>query len=87
MAKISLGRHIRSIRRAGRRLRKRQIKPVLAIRLIGRSSWRIAHAVVVVVLLLGGAVTVLLIMASGSVVRKFRGYGSLARSKKTNITS
>lgn len=58
---------------------------MLAIRLIGRSCWRMTHAVVVLLLLLVVAITVLSIMASGSVVRKLRGYGDLARSKKQNF--
>ena len=85
MARISLGRHIRSIRRASRRLRRRQIKPMLAIRLIGRSSWRITHAVVVLLLLLVVATIVLSIVASGSLIRKLRSYGDLARSRKQNV--
>lgn len=81
MARSKVARHIRSIRRAALRLRRRRIKPVVAMRLIGRSCWRIAHAIVVLILFLIVAATVLTIMASGTTVRKLRGYGDLARGK------
>lgn len=81
MARNKVARHIRSIRRAVLRLRRRRIKPGLAIRLIGRSSWRITHAIVVLLLFLFVATIVLTIMASGTTVRKLRGYGDLARGK------
>ncbi len=82
MARNKVARHVRSIRRAIVRLRRRQIKPVLALRLIGRSSWRIAHAIVVLLLFLIAAAIVLTVMVSGTAVRKVRGYGDLARLNK-----
>lgn len=81
MARITVGRHIRSIKRAALRLKRRQIKPGLAIRLIGRSSWRIAHALVVLMLLLAVAFVMLTIIVSGTAIRKLRGSGDLARTK------
>lgn len=81
MAKISVGKHFRSIKRATLRMSRRRINPVVALRLIGRSSWRIAHAVIVLGVMLLLAMIVLLIMLSGAVLRKVRGGDDIVRSK------
>lgn len=72
MAARVVSRHLRSIRRAIRRLRQRQIKPAVASRVIMRSSWGLVRALVVLILVLLAASLVAVLMVSGSIVRKVK---------------
>lgn len=81
MMRVPIGRHYRSIRRALLKVGRRQIRPLLALQLIVRSTWRMLHAAVVVALLLCLAAMVLLAMCSNAAIGLWRGYSDLARSK------
>jgi uncharacterized SAM-binding protein YcdF (DUF218 family) len=55
-----------------RRVRLKQIEPMVAVRLILRSIYRIVRASVVLLTLLLVALLVLLIITSGTTIRKLR---------------
>ena len=76
MAKAEIRRQLRVTARAWRKLTMRRIKPLTAVRLCGRSCWKITLLLSrLSVLVIGGSVVALLMVVVRLIV-KLRGSGS-----------
>ncbi len=76
LAKAEIKRQLRVTVRAWRRLMLRRIKPTTAIRLCGRSCWKITLLLSRLSLLVIGGSVVALLVVSARLITKLRGFRS-----------